>query len=244
MNEARIMRRPGRATVASKKRILVVDDENDILELLRYNLERDGFVVTCVGDGEEALRAARRESPDVVVLDLMLPGMDGIEVCRALRADERTRSVPIVMLTARSEEADVVLGLGVGADDYVKKPFGVKEVVARVKALLRRDTRSAEPEEAGVVRVRDLQIDSVRHEVSVRGKPVELTLSEFKLLRVLASKPGRVFTRTELLDRVIGEDVVVIDRNIDVHIRALRKKLGTVAADILTVRGLGYKFRE
>lgn len=228
----------------SKKQLLVVDDERDILDLLAYNLEREGFLVQSVTNGEQALQAARRDRPDLVILDVMLPGMDGIEVCRALREDDRTRGIPIVMLTAKAEEGDAVLGLGVGADDYVKKPFGVKELVARVKALLRRDSRAGDAGEEGVVRAGDVVIDAVRHEVKLSGRPITLTLTEFKLLRVLASKPGRVYTRSELIDRVIGADVIVIDRNIDVHIRALRKKLGKSADDILTVRGIGYKFRE
>jgi two-component system alkaline phosphatase synthesis response regulator PhoP len=233
----------GKKISMTRKHILVVDDEKDLLELLRYNLEREGYLVRTVTHGEEALRAARQEIPDLIVLDVMLPGMDGIEVCRALREDERTRAVPIVMLTAKSAESDAVLGLGVGADDYVKKPFGVKELIARIKALLRREQRTGDADE-GVLRVRDLVIDSVRHEVTARGQPVSLTLTEFKLLRVLALKPGRVFTRSELLDRVVGDEVIVLDRNIDVHIRALRKKLGRTADEIVTIRGIGYKYRE
>jgi two-component system, OmpR family, alkaline phosphatase synthesis response regulator PhoP len=244
MREACMMPTPKKASTVAKKQILVVDDERDILDLVKYNFEREGWVVHCVTDGEQALRTVRKATPDLVVLDVMLPGVDGVEVCRALRSDDRTRTVPIVMLTAKSEEADAVLGLGVGADDYVKKPFGVKELVARVKALLRRESRAVESDESSLVRVRNLTIDSVRHEVTVRGEPVQLTLTEFRLLRALAAKPGRVYTRAELIDKAMGQDVVVIDRNVDVHVRALRKKLGAAADDILTVRGIGYKFRE
>lgn len=224
--------------------ILVVDDEKDIVEILTYNLQKDGFQVHSCGDGESALSKCRTLLPDLVILDVMLPGMDGVEVCRALRRDERTAAIPVVLLTAKGEESDVVLGLGVGADDYVAKPFSVKELVARVRALLRRRHREIEDEDRTVVRVGDLLVDSVRHEVVAGKKSVTLTLTEFKLLRFLATHAGRVFTRSELLDHVIGEDVYIVDRNIDVHVRSIRKKLGKLAAHIVTVRGVGYKFDE
>ncbi len=224
--------------------ILVVDDEKDITEIVAYNLSKEGFEVHVCGDGESALSKCRALHPDLVVLDVMLPGMDGIEVCRALRRDERTSAIPVVLLTAKGEESDVVLGLGVGADDYVPKPFSVKELVARIRALLRRRQREIDDEDRSVVRIGDLTVDSVRHEVVAGKKTIALTLTEFKLLRYLASHAGRVFTRSEILDRVIGEDVYVVDRNIDVHVRSIRKKLGKLAAHIVTVRGVGYKFDE
>jgi two-component system phosphate regulon response regulator PhoB len=227
-----------------KSVILVVDDEKDITEIVTYNLQKEGFEVHSCGDGETALSKCRTVLPDLVVLDVMLPGMDGVEVCRAIRRDERTASIPVVLLTAKGEESDVVLGLGVGADDYVPKPFSVKELVARIRALLRRRHRETEEDDRTVIRVGEILVDSVRHEVVAGKKSITLTLTEFKLLRFLASHTGRVFTRSELLDRVIGEDVYVVDRNIDVHVRSIRKKLGKFAAHIVTVRGVGYKFDD
>lgn len=224
--------------------ILVVDDEKDITEIVTYNLQKEGFQVQTCADGESALAKCRSILPDLVVLDVMLPGMDGVEVCRALRRDERTASIPVVLLTAKNEESDVVLGLGVGADDYVGKPFSVKELVARIRALLRRRDRETDEQDRTVVKIGDLLVDSVRHEVVAGKKSVTLTLTEFKLLRFLATHAGRVFTRSELLDHVIGEDVYIVDRNIDVHVRSIRKKLGKLAAHIVTVRGVGYKFDE
>jgi DNA-binding response OmpR family regulator len=199
--------------------------------------------VITAADGESALAEARRRVPDLVILDLMLPGIDGLEVCRRLRSDSRLAHIPIVMLTAKGEESDVVIGLAQGADDYVRKPFGVKELVARVATRLRAaELQSAETQK--VVRFGDLVIDAVKHEVLLAGEPVVLTVTEFKLLRHLVQNRGRAFTRNELLNAVMGADVYVIDRNVDVHVATLRKKLGGYGAHILTIRGLGYKFRE
>lgn len=226
-----------------KSRILVVDDEPDLVELVRHNLAREHYDVVTASDGETGLAEARRRLPDLVVLDLMLPGIDGLEVCRRLRADTRTAHIPIVMLTAKGEEADAVIGLAQGADDYVRKPFGVKELVARIATRL----RAAELRNAGdgkVVRFGDLVIDSVKHEVSLAGEQVKLTVTEFKLLRHLVQNRGRAFTRNELLNAVLGQDAYVIDRNVDVHVATLRKKLGPYGAHLLTIRGLGYKWRE
>lgn len=227
---------PGRPTV------LVVEDEEDILDVLEYNLEREGFVVACARDGDEGLRSARRHPPALVLLDLMLPGMDGVAVCQALRDTPSTRRVPIIMITAKDDESDVVLGLGVGADDYVTKPFRPKEVVARVKAVLRRghggDDGDARVERNGIV------LDRGRHEVLVDGLPIALTRTEIQLLHVLAANPGRVFTRDHLLRRVMGDDQFITDRTIDVHIRRIRQKLGVRACELETVRGVGYRFRD
>lgn len=226
------------------QKVVVIEDEPDIFEVIEYNLQREGYRVCGAVDGEQGLQLVRREAPDVVLLDLMLPGLDGLEVCRQLKGDTVTRSVPIIMVTAKGEESDVVLGLGLGADDYVAKPFSPKELVARIKAVLRRAPLKEEQESKDRL-VRDgVVIDSVRHEVRVDGESVSFTATEFRLLHFMASHTGRVFTRDHLLSRVIGEDAIVIDRNIDVHIRAVRKKLGEHRDLIETVRGVGYRFRD
>jgi len=223
--------------------IVVVEDEPDIREVLRYNLEREGFTVVCAADGEEGLRAVRREQPQLVLLDLLLPKLDGLEVCRRLRSDDVTRDIPIIMVTAKGEEADIVLGLGVGADDYATKPFSPRELIARVRAVLRRvGARNLEGGER--LEIGGVLIDSLRHEVRVDGEVVSLTATEFRLLLCLASHPGRVFNREYLVARVIGEGVTVIDRTIDVHVQAIRKKLGARRELIETIRGVGYRFGD
>ena len=225
-------------------RILVVDDEPDLVELLRHHLQREHYEVVIAGDGEAALAEARRRIPDLVVLDLMLPGIDGLEVCRRMRSDTRTQHIPIVMLTAKGEETDAVIGLAQGADDYVRKPFGIKEFLARVATRLRAAELKSSNEGPKVLRWCDLVIDSIKHEVTLEERPIALTVTEFKLLRHLVLNKGRAFTRNELLNAVMGADVYVIDRNVDVHVATLRKKLGSYGQHLLTIRGLGYKFRE
>jgi two-component system phosphate regulon response regulator PhoB len=227
-----------------RSRILVVDDEPDLVELVRHHLVREHYEVVTAGDGETGLAEARRKLPDLVVLDLMLPGIDGLEVCRRLRADNRTSHIPIVMLTAKGEESDAVIGLAQGADDYVRKPFGIRELVARIATRLRASEHRTPPESQKVTRFGELVIDSVKHEVRLFDQAIELTATEFKLLRHLVANRGRAFTRNELLNAVLGQDVFVIDRNVDVHVATLRKKLGAYGAHILTLRGVGYKFRE
>lgn len=227
-----------------KSRILVVDDEPDLVELVRHHLAREHYDVVAAGDGETGLAEARKRLPDLVVLDLMLPGIDGLEVCRRMKSDSRTAHIPIVMLTAKGEEADAVIGLSQGADDYVRKPFGMKELVARIATRLRAAELKTSNDAQKVARFGDLVIDSVKHEVSIDGEVVKLTVTEFKLLRHLVAHKGRAFTRNELLNAVIGQDAFVIDRNVDVHVATLRKKLGSYGQHILTIRGLGYKFRE
>lgn len=227
-----------------RENIVVVEDEPDILEVLQYNLTREGFRVRAFRDGEQGLEGVRRHAPDLVVLDLMLPGLDGIEVCRRLKQDPVTRSIPVIMLTAKGEESDIVLGLGVGADDYVTKPFSPKELLARVHAVLRRGMLKEDQGKGERVTHGGLVVDTARHAVTVDGEPVICTATELRLLHFLASHPGRVFTRDHLLSRVIGEDAVVLDRNIDVHIGSLRKKLGAHRERIETVRGVGYRFSE
>lgn len=231
---------PGRA------HILIVEDEQDLQDLLRYNLVRDGFQATCADTGEKALRIARAEHPDLIVLDIMLPGMDGLEVCRTLRSDPDTAGIPVVMLTAKSEEADVVTGLELGADDYIPKPFSPRVLIARVKAVLRRrsiDSDNAVADDAAV-RIRNLEVHPDRHQVIVDGKSIELTATEFRLLHLLAGRPGRVFTRQQIIESIHGKFTAVTDRSVDVQVVMLRRKLGDVGADIQTVRGVGYRFRD
>ena len=226
-----------------REKILVVDDERDILELVEYNLSKDGYHVSCVTTGEDALKAARGDLPDLIVLDLMLPGLDGLEVCRTLKGDPKTSRMPIVMLTAKGEEADVVTGLELGADDYITKPFSPRVLVARIRAVLRRKAQKP-AEETSVIQIHDLVIHPGRHEVLVRGKPVELTLTEFRVLHYLARNPGWVFTRYQIVDAVRGSDYPVTDRSVDVQIVGLRRKLGPCGKYIETVRGVGYRFKE
>jgi two-component system phosphate regulon response regulator PhoB len=224
-----------------KKTVLAIDDEQDLIDLVRYNLEKEGFQVRGALDGETGLATALQERPDVVLVDLMLPGLDGLEVCRRLRADSRTASIPLIMLTAKSGESDRIVGLELGADDYMTKPFSPRELTARVRALLRRTAGHQEP--PALLRRGELAIDLDRREVTCGGKPVELTATEFRLLHFLASHPGRVFSRGELIDHVLGRDVEVIDRTVDVHVMAVRKKLGRHGELVETVRGFGYRFR-
>lgn len=225
------------------KKIIVIEDEPDIQEVIVHNLLRDGYQVDATPNGERGLELVRRLDPDLVLLDLMLPGLDGVEICRRMKSDPRTRTVSIIMVTARGEESDVVLGLGLGADDYVCKPFSPRELMERVKAVLRRgplqDHQSRERIALG-----DAVIDSGRHEVRVAGRRIDLTASEFRLLHCLASQPGRVFTRDQLLNRVVGEGTFIDDRNIDVHVGAVRRKLGAHRHLVETVRGVGYRFHD
>ena len=227
-----------------KPLILVVDDEADLVELVAHHLRKEHCEVMAAADGEAALEAARRRVPDLVILDLMLPGIDGLEVCRRLKSDPRTEHVPIVMLTAKTEETDAVIGLAQGADDYVRKPFGVRELVARVMARLRASRGASERERKKVLRYGDLVVDSVKHEVTLRGEPIRFTLTEFRLLRYLVAHAGRALSRQELLDSAVAPDTVVVDRNVDVHIATVRKKLGDYGRNIETIRGLGYRLRE
>jgi len=228
----------------SQKTILVVEDEKDIVELIRYNLEREGFRVRAAYDGQAAVQSVQRELPDLILLDLMLPKLDGLDVCKSIKEDKRTSHIPVVMVTAKSEESDVVVGLSLGADDYITKPFSPKVLVARVKAVLRRVELALKGEREVIKVSGDFIIDATRFEVMIEGKPVRLTKTEFNLLKFLAERPGRVLTRNQLLDGAIGFDVFVTDRNIDVHIAALRKKLRKHADRIVTIRGVGYKFED
>ncbi|MEY4830003.1 MAG: hypothetical protein RLZZ562_1799 [Planctomycetota bacterium] len=228
----------------SKPKILVIEDESDILEVITYNLEREGHKVISCRNGEQGLSRIRTDNPDLVILDLMLPGMDGVEVCRQVKSDPVTRAIPVIMVTAKAEESDIVLGLGIGADDYITKPFSPKELVARVKVVLRRGPLREQSGGGERVVRGELTIDLGRHEATISGVLLTLTPTEMRLLHFLASHPGRVFPRSHLLSRVIGEDAIVTDRNIDVHVRALRQKLGDAADVIETVRGVGYRFAD
>lgn len=228
-----------------QKTILLVEDDADLLEILRLTFEMEGFRCVQAQDGEEALNKARRHAPDLIILDLMLPKLDGIEVCRRLRADGAFLNLPILMLTAKSEESDVVLGLGVGADDYVLKPARPRELVARVRNLLRRGSTKDPVVTDQLISVGDLVVDPVRFEVRIgEEESVQLTPTEFKLLQTLAGRPGRVFRRSELLDSTVGAGVIVTERNIDTHVKSVRKKLGDFGRLIETVRGVGYRFTD
>jgi len=227
----------------SGEKVLVVDDEENIRELVRYNLAQEGYRVTTVGSGEEALHQANSTMPDLIILDLMLPGIDGLDVCRQLKTDSKTAHIPIVMLTVKGEESDIVIGLELGADDYITKPFSPKVVLARLKAVLRR--RKSEPiGETDVLTFGDLMIHPGRYEVLVQGKPVKLTSTEFRILHLMARRSGWVFTRYQIVDAARGEDAAVTDRSVDFHITSVRRKLGSCSDYIETVWGVGYRFKE
>jgi two-component system phosphate regulon response regulator PhoB len=227
----------------AKEKILVIEDDEDIRELICYNLKREGYQTVAAAAGEEGLKAARSHLPDIIILDLMLPGIDGLEVCKILKNESKTKNIPIVMLTAKGDETDIVTGLEVGADDYIVKPFSPKVLIARIRALLRR--KSDEPiDETAIIKVHDLVIHPGRHEVLIKGKPVELTLTEFLILQYLARHPGWAYSRYDIVNAVRGENAVVTDRSVDVQIAGLRKKLGPAGVYIETVRGVGYRFKE
>lgn len=223
--------------------LLIVEDEQDLLELLRYNLDREGFEVFTAETGEDGLDVLRKRRPNLIVLDLMLPGMDGLEVCRTVREDPQLRATPIIMLTAKGEESDIVRGLEMGADDYVTKPFSPRVLMARIQSVLRRSAAAA-PTAGARVSVANVTLDPERHEVTVDGGPVELTATEFKLLQLLLKRPGRVYTRQQIIEGVHEGFAAVTDRSVDVQVVALRKKLGSAGRRIETVRGVGYRFKE
>ena len=227
----------------ARTRILVVDDEPDILALVHYNLSKAQYDVVGVASGEEALAQVRTTPPSLIVLDLMLPGVDGLEVCKALKRDTRTAAIPIVILTARGEEADIVAGLELGADDYLTKPFSPRVLLARIRAVLRRHHTEPVAEDA-VITHHELVLHPGRHEVLVEGQPVPLTLTEFRVLHLLARHPGWVFTRNQIIAATQGVDVSVTERAVDVHIVSLRRKLGTIGEAIETIRGVGYRLQE
>jgi two-component system phosphate regulon response regulator PhoB len=225
----------------AKSKILIVEDEPSLVEVLSYNLQREGYDVAIAKEGREGLRKAQTQLPDLVILDLMLPGLNGLDICRELRASSRTAAVAILMLTAKGEETDQVVGFAMGADDYVTKPFSVKVLMQRIKVLLR---RAANPEPAGdVLEGAGIRVDKRAHQVTVLEQPIALTPTEFRLLETLMRQAGRAFTRHDLMDAAVG-DAIVLERTIDVHIKSLRRKLGDVGERIETVRGVGYRFRD
>ena len=225
-----------------KENILIVDDEEDVLELVRFNIAKEGYGTETATSGEEALAKIRSHMPDLVVLDLMLPGVDGLQVCKKLKSDVKTECIPIIMLTAKGEESDIVIGLELGADDYVTKPFSPKVLIARVRRVLHRAV--ARDLKRTPIKIHELTIDPARREVLIKNEPVELTFTEFNILYALAKRPGLVFTRYQIVDLVHGDDYLVTDRAVDVQIVGLRKKLGASSKYIETVRGVGYRFKD
>jgi len=223
--------------------ILVIEDEEDILELISVNLQRSGYRVSASMTGEDGLNSARKDVPDLIILDLMLPGIEGLDVCRLLKSEEHTQVIPIIMLTARGEEADIVAGLEVGAHDYITKPFSTRVLTARVRAILRRKTVGVK-DDVDSLRIHDLVINPGRHEVLADGKSVVLTPTEFQILHYIARRPGWVFTRNQIIEGIREDNTIVTDRSVDVQIAGLRKKLGKLGNYIETVRGIGYRFKE
>ncbi len=228
----------------AKTNILIIEDEEDIRELVKYNLQRENFDVLEAASGEDGMKLAERVVPDLILLDLMLPGKDGLEICRMLKRNEHTKQVPVVMMTARGEESDIVTGLELGAEDYIVKPFSPKVMVARVKAVLRRKASTPELAPEDVIKIYDLVIHPGRHEVLVKDKPVDLSATEFRLLHFLARRPGWVSTRYQIVDAVHGEDYPVTERSVDVQVVGLRRKLKRAGTYIETVRGVGYRFSD
>lgn len=227
----------------AKEKLLVVEDDEDIQELIIFNLAKEGYQVKGVSSGEDALAAVEENIPDVVVLDLMLPGVDGLEVCRQLKRDQKTQEVSVIMLTAKGEETDIVTGLELGADDYITKPFSPRVLVARIRSVMRRRKVNTSDEQS-TLRVHNLVIHPGRHEVLIDDRRIDLTPTEFRLLHLLARRPGWVFTRYQIVNSLHGEDYPVTDRSVDVQCAGLRKKLGNAGKYIETVRGVGYRFQE
>lgn len=227
----------------SEEKILIVEDEEDIQELIRYNLSKNGYDVSTASTGEEAWKLLGQNQPDLILLDLMLPGIDGLELCGMVKQDSTLKTIPIIMVTARGEESDIVKGLEIGADDYIAKPFSTKILLSRVKAVLRRGSIST-PTDSDELNYNELSIFPGQHKVKVKGESIELTASEFKALHMLARKPGWVYTRTQIVEKIHGDDYPATDRSIDVLIVGLRKKLGSFGEKIETVRGVGYRLRE
>ena len=228
----------------NRDKILLVEDERDIQELLKFNLERENYEVETAGTGEDGLRLLKSSAPALILLDLMLPGMDGLDVCRRVKAQPETRDIPIIMLTAKDSEADIVTGLEMGADDYITKPFSPRVLVARIHSVLRRPASPLDAETGPVIRIGPLTVDPERHKVEIKGKEIQLTYTEFRILHLLAENAGRAFTRQQIVDQVRGESYAVTERIVDVQMVSLRKKMGNLADWIETVRGVGYRFKD
>ena len=224
-----------------KRKILIIEDDRDIVEMLDYNLKEEGYETVSAFNGEQGIALAGKERPDLIILDIMLPVMDGFEVCRTLKNDHSVANIPIIILSAKSQEMDKVVGLELGADDYVTKPFSPRELIARTRAILR---RGREEHADDRIQRGQITIDRTRHKVTVGKKEISLTLTEFKLLELMARRPGVVFSRSQILDAVAGDDAIVCDRTVDAHIKSLRHKLGPVKDYIETIRGAGYRFKE
>jgi two-component system phosphate regulon response regulator PhoB len=225
----------------AKRKILIVEDDRDIVEMVEYNLREDGYATVSALNGEDGVNLAKREQPDLIILDIMLPIIDGFEVCRTLKSDDTTAHIPIIILSAKSQETDKVVGLELGADDYVTKPFSPRELIARIRAIMR---RGLEQQLSSIIERGDIIIDSAKHKVTVVGKEISLTTTEFKLLEYIAQRPGVVLSRYQILDAVSGDDAIVCDRTVDAHVKLLRRKLGTAKDYIETIRGAGYRFKE
>jgi two-component system alkaline phosphatase synthesis response regulator PhoP len=225
----------------AKRKILIVEDDRDIVEMVEYNLRDEGYATVSALNGEDGVNSARKERPDLIILDIMLPVMDGFEVCRALKSDEATARIPIIILSAKSQETDKVVGLELGADDYVTKPFSPRELIARIRAIMR---RGEEQQASSILEKGDIVIDRAKHKVMVGSEEISLTTTEFKLLEYMARRPGVVMSRYQILDSVSGDDAVVCDRTVDAHVKSLRRKLGAAKDYIETVRGAGYRFKE
>ena len=225
----------------SKGKILIVEDDRDIAEMIEYNLMEEGYGTLSAFNGEDGVMLAKKESPDLIILDIMLPIIDGFEVCRILKKEQITADIPIIILSAKSQETDKVVGLELGADDYITKPFSPRELIARIRAILRRGRALSF---SSCIERGDIVIDSAKHKVTVGQKAISLTFTEFRLLEFLARRPGVVFSRDQILDGVIGGDALVCDRTVDAHVKSLRRKLGTAKDYIETIRGAGYRFRE
>jgi two-component system phosphate regulon response regulator PhoB len=225
----------------SKGKILIIEDDKDIVEMLKYNLMEEGYDIFTSLNGEDGIALARKERPNIIILDIMLPIIDGFEVCRMIKNDDITAGIPIIILSAKSQETDKIVGLELGADDYVTKPFSPRELIARIRAILRREKGQ---QFSNRIKRGNIVIDSTKHKVTVRGEEISLTFTEFKLLEFMARRPGVVFSRANILDAVSGEDAIVYDRTVDAHIKSLRHKLGSAKDYIETVRGAGYRFKE
>jgi two-component system phosphate regulon response regulator PhoB len=226
----------------AKGKILIVEDDRDIVEMVEYNLQEEGYVTISALNGEDGVNLARSEQPDLIILDIMLPVIDGFEVCRALKRDDKTVHIPIIILSAKSQETDKVVGLELGADDYVTKPFSPRELIARIRAIMMR--RGAEQQLSDIVEKGDMIIDSAKYKVMVGSEEISLTTTEFKLLEYMARRPGVVLSRYQILEAVSGDDTIVCDRTVDAHVKSLRRKLGTARDYIETIRGAGYRFKE